>query len=238
MHSKYKTCIHTYYKNDISNIKQIPDNIYINRDDIFKVISDSAFEKLKVDELIEYTDNDGTVVKDVMNKNRIKYKSKILIGESIYSHDIDNIIMKFINKVIIIINNGKSIKDMNKGLFENSVNLSYIEKIIPNSELFFRYSRDKNKMKETLRILFKKNSDYIKTIDESSIHVDKKIITRKLNKIPYYINKLYGENSFVAFSINSIRDNGSDWFNMPESLKLFAYNFCIRNGFCFTATSS
>ena len=74
-------------------------------------------------------------------------------------------------------------------------------------------------MKETLRILFKKNSDYIKTIDESSIHVDKKIITRKLNKIPYYINKLYGENSFVAFSINSIRDNGSDWFNMTESLK-------------------
>ena len=27
------------------------------------------------------------------------------------------------------------------------------------------------------------------------------------------------------------------WLDMPESLKLFAYNFCIKNGFCFTGTS-
>ena len=26
------------------------------------------------------------------------------------------------------------------------------------------------------------------------------------------------------------------WQDMPESLKLFAYNFCIKNGFCFTGT--
>ena len=28
------------------------------------------------------------------------------------------------------------------------------------------------------------------------------------------------------------------WQDMPESLKLFAYDFCIKNGFCFTGTSS
>ena len=28
------------------------------------------------------------------------------------------------------------------------------------------------------------------------------------------------------------------WHEMPESLKLFAYDFCIKKGFCFTATSS
>ena len=28
------------------------------------------------------------------------------------------------------------------------------------------------------------------------------------------------------------------WHEMPDSLKLFAYNFCIKNGFCFTGTSS
>ena len=27
------------------------------------------------------------------------------------------------------------------------------------------------------------------------------------------------------------------WQDMPDSLKLFAYDFCIKNGFCFTATS-
>ena len=28
------------------------------------------------------------------------------------------------------------------------------------------------------------------------------------------------------------------WLDMPESLKLFAYDYCIKNGFCFTGTSS
>ncbi len=28
------------------------------------------------------------------------------------------------------------------------------------------------------------------------------------------------------------------WQDMPEKLKLFAYDFCIKNGFCFTGTSS
>ena len=26
--------------------------------------------------------------------------------------------------------------------------------------------------------------------------------------------------------------------DMPESLKLFAYDYCIKNGFCFTGTSN
>ena len=26
------------------------------------------------------------------------------------------------------------------------------------------------------------------------------------------------------------------WLDMPESLKLFAYDFCIKHGFCFTGT--
>ena len=26
------------------------------------------------------------------------------------------------------------------------------------------------------------------------------------------------------------------WIEMPESLKLFAYDYCIKNGFCFTGT--
>ena len=27
------------------------------------------------------------------------------------------------------------------------------------------------------------------------------------------------------------------WQEMPESLKLFAYDFCIKHGFCYTGTS-
>ena len=28
------------------------------------------------------------------------------------------------------------------------------------------------------------------------------------------------------------------WQDMPKSLKLFAYDYCIKNGFCFTGTSN
>ena len=28
------------------------------------------------------------------------------------------------------------------------------------------------------------------------------------------------------------------WQEMPENLKLFAYDFCIKKGFCFTSTAS
>ena len=28
------------------------------------------------------------------------------------------------------------------------------------------------------------------------------------------------------------------WLDMPEKLKLFAYDYCIKNGFCFTATAN
>ena len=36
--------------------------------------------------------------------------------------------------------------------------------------------------------------------------------------------------------LNSLEE--MQWLDMPESLKLFAYDFCIKNGFCFTGTSS
>ncbi|AIQ96202.1 hypothetical protein [Prochlorococcus sp. MIT 0801] len=45
----------------------------------------------------------------------------------------------------------------------------------------------------------------------------------------------------VKESLNSDQLNNLEemqWQEMPDSLKIFAYNFCIKNGFCFTGTSS
>ena len=35
--------------------------------------------------------------------------------------------------------------------------------------------------------------------------------------------------------LNSLEE--MQWQEMPEELKLFAYDFCIKKGFCFTGTS-
>ena len=41
--------------------------------------------------------------------------------------------------------------------------------------------------------------------------------------------------SLTAEDLNKLEE--MQWHEMPDSLKLFAYDFCIRNGFCFTGTS-
>ena len=42
--------------------------------------------------------------------------------------------------------------------------------------------------------------------------------------------------SLSADQLNKLEE--MQWLDMPESLKLFAYEFCIKNGFCFTGTSN
>ena len=39
-----------------------------------------------------------------------------------------------------------------------------------------------------------------------------------------------------ADQLNNLEE--MQWHEMPDSLKIFAYDFCIKNGFCYTATSS
>ena len=42
--------------------------------------------------------------------------------------------------------------------------------------------------------------------------------------------------SLTTDDLNKLEE--MQWQDMPESLKLFAYDFCIKNGFCFTGTSN
>ena len=41
--------------------------------------------------------------------------------------------------------------------------------------------------------------------------------------------------SLSSDQLNNLEE--MQWQEMPDSLKLFAYDFCIKNGFCFTGTS-
>ena len=42
--------------------------------------------------------------------------------------------------------------------------------------------------------------------------------------------------SLSADQLNKLEE--MQWQDMPESLKLFAYDFCIKKGFCYTGTSN
>ena len=41
--------------------------------------------------------------------------------------------------------------------------------------------------------------------------------------------------SLSSEQLNNLEE--MQWQDMPDSLKLFAYDYCIKNGFCFTGTS-
>ncbi len=43
------------------------------------------------------------------------------------------------------------------------------------------------------------------------------------------------EEGLTSDQLNKLEE--MQWQDMPESLKLFAYNYCIKNGFCFTGCS-
>ena len=43
------------------------------------------------------------------------------------------------------------------------------------------------------------------------------------------------QENLTLHDLNKIEE--MQWQDMPEKLKLFAYDFCIKNGFCFTGTA-
>jgi len=201
----------------IYNLKggsDIPDQLFIRDDEIFKKVSPSELSGKNVEELIQYTLK-GRIIKRIMNKNR--YQSIILINKDNYDESI--IIMKrFINQLLIHVNNGNDLLTMNKSGFDN-VKISYIEKITPKTEVFFRYSKDKTKRTKRLQNIFKKKSQFIKDSDRNDLQLDKQRITKKLNKVPYYIKKLYGEDAFISYNIDSVRRYGADWITLTETFK-------------------
>ena len=40
-----------------------------------------------------------------------------------------------------------------------------------------------------------------------------------MNKVPHYIKKLYGEDAFISYNIDSIRRYGADWITLTETFK-------------------
>ena len=201
------------YKNDQQTIT---DNLFITTNEIFKVVPST--EGIEIDDLIELT-KDGKKIKNVSYKDQKLYKTHILISEKDTTDKIDLMFVnKFINKLITIVLNGKDIFTINKTIKQN-IKLSYIEKTTPKNEIFFKYSKDKDKMNTIFEEIFSKKSEFIDIFNKDDLQAPETNITRKLIKTPYYINKLYGDSSILVYSIDSIEKYGSDWYNLTQSLK-------------------
>ena len=66
--------------------------------------------------------------------------------------------------MIINVDNGYQIKSMNQ-FVDDIIRISDLEKNTPPTECFYKYSKDKDIMYETLQSIFVKSSEYITTLD-------------------------------------------------------------------------
>ena len=208
---KVKTLLSIIYNDK----KTVDNELILNKNEIFKTIKDDEFNKISNNKYIQYSLN-GNIIKNPSIEEKIKCISRIYIKEE--DIDINNdikLLNEFIYKLINNIENGNPLKDMNK-IVDNVIKVSTIEKNTPSSEIFYKYIKDKQKMEEQLKTIFNKKSDFILSSINNTHTDSKQIHTTKLKQSPFHINKLYGYNSSLVFSIDNM---GNDWFSIIHALK-------------------
>lgn len=191
----------------------LPNGLSLIKEDIFKIIKSSDFDLLE--DYIEYL-IDGVKVNNPTFDEKSRSEKYIFISDKNIEDKYDEkLMLEFINKVILNINNGKTLRNMNK-LVNDIIKISDIEKNTPDTEVFYKYSKDKDFMYDTLRTIYTKKSDFINMISYEDQEIKKRVQTNKLDNIPFYINKLFGYDTSNIFSIDS---KGDDWYGLTNALK-------------------
>ena len=103
---------------------------------------------------------------------------------------------------------------MNK-IVDEVIKISELEKKTPITEVFYRYSKDKDTMYDTIKTIYTKQSDFINLIDGEKQILEKRVQTNKLKNSPFFINTLFGYNSKNIFSIDN---KGDDWYSIITAL--------------------
>ena len=205
------------------------------KDTLYLLINEPIYiHKHKVDKLYQYIYSEQELPLTINKKdifiinddddhtNNINENGKINISnEKIKNKKDQKYIQELIHKLIINIKNGKDISSINK-LVEDIIESSYLEKNTKDTEIFYKYSKDKDIMYEKLKKIFTKKSDYINIIEDEKLPIYKRIKTNKLKNTPFYINKLFGYHSSLVFKIDN---KNSDWYNIIEAFKSINISF-------------
>ena len=212
--------INQYKVNRIMNLiynqnKENNSELYINHNNIFKSIDNKAFDKKTNNTIIEYS-NEGKIILNPSIEEKMICQKVVYMKQSDININYDKKLLKdFIHNMIINVDNGYQIKSMNQ-FVDDIIRISDLEKNTPPTECFYKYSKDKDIMYETLQSIFVKSSEYITTLDINKQNTKKRVYTNKLKTSPFYINELFGYNSINLFSIDN---KGYDWYSIIDALK-------------------
>ena len=136
--------------------KENNSELYINHNNIFKSIDNKAFDKKTNNTIIEYS-NEGKIILNPSIEEKMICQKVVYMKQSDININYDKKLLKdFIHNMIINVDNGYQIKSMNQ-FVDDIIRISDLEKNTPPTECFYKYSKDKDIMYETLQSIFVKS---------------------------------------------------------------------------------
>ena len=165
----------------------------------------------------------GIIEEDMFERKSHKVKKIVRVLTKNIVGDIDKekfkldqkLLEEFSYRLIISVENGNNISTINK-IIDNVVKYSDLEKNTPDTEIFIKFLKDKEKMYDSLRDIFIRQSNFINISEEMEYSLYKKVKTTKLKTTPYYITKLFGPEASIIFNIDG---TGGDWWNLSDAFK-------------------
>ena len=176
-------------------------------DPLFHILSERDYQTYELDRYITLCNENNKLCNYPCNNKDGTCKLYIKEKDNYGNLLIEKIKWKFIEKIIIHgINNRERI-------IEETINLNELSKTIGIDEIFYTFSDYKN---DILNEVFTRRSKYILHDSiQKDVKRSKTSFMKKLDTIPYYIQKLFGDGSSVVFHLNK---NNNDFISLVKAL--------------------
>ena len=175
-------------------------------DGLFHILKEKDYQKYELDQFITLCNRQHQTCNypcaDTDNGCKLYVREKDIDGNLL----VEKIKWQFIEKLIIF---GIHNKDK---IIEEKVSVHELINSANFHEIFYTFSEFKSNI---LNDIFIKKSKYIMNTVGNSIVQRRNIVMKKLDMIPYFINKLFGKSSSVVFNLT--KDN-NDFLTFEKAL--------------------
>ena len=175
-------------------------------DGLFHILKEKDYQKYELDQFITLCNRKQQTCNYPCTETDTGCKLYVREKDSDGNLLAEKIKWKFIEKLIIF---GIDNKDK---IIEEKVSVHELMESANFHELFYTFSEFKNGI---LNDIFVKKSKYIMNTIENRIVKNRNIVMKKLDKIPYFIHKLFGSGSSVVFNLT--KDN-NDFLTLEKAL--------------------
>ena len=175
-------------------------------DGLFHILKEKDYRKYELDQFITLCNRKQQTCNYPCTETETGCKLYVREKDSDGNLLVEKIKWKFIEKLIIF---GIDNKDK---IIEEKVSVHELMNSANFHEIFYTFSEFKNNI---LKDIFIKKSKYIMNTVENRIVQRRNIVMKKLDTIPYFIHKLFGTGSSVAFNLT--KDN-NDFLTLEKAL--------------------